>query len=258
MAEEQRQFYEQQYQSNEYASGIEQRDETEALLKFIETYDLQNKKVLEIGCGRGAFQHLVDDYVGIDLAASVASFLIKPFVAGLAEEIPFADRSFDAIWSIAVLEHGLHPERALQEIVRVLKPRGVAYLAPAWHCRSWAAEGYQVRPWSDFGLKGKIIKFSVPFRDVLWFRAACTMPVRMMREALFQWKRKRPMTFRYRKLKANYETFWTSDSDACNAMDPHEMLLWFLSRGLSTPSHGTLLARFLVRHGAIVVQKDQL
>ena len=258
MAEEQKRFYEQQYQSDEYAGGTENRDEAEALLKFIDTYGLQEKKALEIGCGRGAFQNLIEDYVGMDLASSAAQFLVKPFVAGSAEEIPFADGSFDAIWSIAVLEHVQQPEKALQEIVRVLKPGGVAYLAPAWHCRSWAAEGYQVRPWSDFGLKGKIIKFSIPLRDALWFRAACTFPVRLIREALHQLNPKRPMTFYYRKLKANYETFWLSDSDACNAMDPHEMLLWFLSRGFSTPSHSTLMARFLVRHDAIVVQKYKL
>src|SRR5262249_27912167 len=153
-----------------------------------------------------------------------AQFLVKPFVAGTAEDIPFADGSFDVIWSIAVLEHVQQPEKALQEIERVLKPGGVAYLAPAWHCRSWAAEGYQVRPWSDFGLRGKLVKFSIPLREAFWFRAACAFPVRLIREVFFQLRFKRPMTFHYRKLKANYETFWVSDSDACNAMDPHEML----------------------------------
>src|SRR5262249_48981294 len=166
-------------------------------------------------------------YVGMDVASSAASFFTKPFVVGSAEELPFADGSFDALWSITVLEHVQHPEKALQEVARVLKPGGVAYLAPAWHCRTWAAEGDQVRPWSDFGLRGKLIKLSIPLRDALWFRAASAIPLRVMREGLFQLNRKRPTTFHYRKLKANYHTYWTSDSDACSAMDPHEMLLWF-------------------------------
>lgn len=153
------------------------------------------------------------------------------------------------------MEHVPHPEKALEEVMRVLKPGGVAYLAPAWHCRPWAAEGYEVRPWSDFSWKGKLIKASIPLQNAFWFRAGYTLPVRIWREILFLIKGKRPLRFHYRALQANYETYWTADSDACNSMDPHEMLLWFQSRGWDTPSHPTWLSRFLVRHDAMIVQK---
>jgi SAM-dependent methyltransferase len=255
MSVSQKLFYNEQYQKDEYAVGVEDRAEQEALQAFVAAYDLSGKQVLEIGCGRGAFQHLVENWIGVDLAASVAPYLKKPFLAASAEALPFRDACFDGIWSVTVLEHVPRPETALEEIVRVLKPGGVAYLAPAWHCRPWAAAGYHVRPWSDFGWRGKLIKASIPLRDALWFRAACTLPLRLGRDLLFRLNSRKPTRFRYRQLEANYTTFWCSDSDACNAMDPHEMLLWFQSRGWKTPRHPNWWRRFLARHEAVIVQK---
>src|SRR3546814_11978920 len=40
-----------------------------------------------------------------------------------------------------------------------------------------------------------------------------------------------PTRLRYRRLTPNYEKYWMSDSDAVNAIDSHEAMLWFLSRG---------------------------
>jgi SAM-dependent methyltransferase len=45
-------------------------------------------------------------------------------VLGVGEELPFADMAFDAVISIAVLEHVRNPFRCADEIVRVLKPGG--------------------------------------------------------------------------------------------------------------------------------------
>lgn len=45
-------------------------------------------------------------------------------VLGVAEELPFKDNSFDAVLSIAVLEHVRDPFKAASEIVRVLKRGG--------------------------------------------------------------------------------------------------------------------------------------
>ncbi|GEM_PF-958311 len=257
MFSEEKQFYEQQYESDHYAKGIDGRVEKTALEKFINSYNLKNKKVLEIGCGRGAFQDLVHDWTGVDIASSTQKYIKKEFVVASADKLPFNSESFDAIWSITALEHVSNPEAALEEIVRVLKPGGVAYLAPAWHVRSWAGEGYEVRPWSDFKWKGKLVKVSIPFRNVFWVRALFTLPFRLLREFLFLFQKNIPTKFNYKKLKPNYEKYWCADSDACCSMDPHEMLLWFKSREWITPSHPSLLKRFLVRHDAIIVQKPK-
>jgi SAM-dependent methyltransferase len=223
----QKDFYNQQYNGHSYAGGVEGREEAAALEAFVKSYSLNNKRVLEIGCGRGAFQHLVQNWVGVDLASSIGRYIGKPFVAASAEALPFRKESVDSIWSITGLEHIPYPEKALEEIVRVFRLGGVAYLAPAWHCRPWAAQGYQVRPWSNLDWKGKLIKASIPLRNALWFRAVCTLPVRLWREVLFLLRGRKLLRFRYRPLKVNYEIFWCSDSDARSSMDPHEMLLWF-------------------------------
>lgn len=44
-----------------------------------------------------------------------------------AHELPFADNSFDAVVTTAVLEHVCRPETAVAEIERVLKPGGLVY-----------------------------------------------------------------------------------------------------------------------------------
>ena len=255
MAHIEKHFYEQQYQGSQYATGLESGEEAARLRRFVESYDLQDRLVLEIGCGRGAFQHISRKWMGVDLAFSARCNIVKPFVIASADALPFRDESVHGVWSITVLEHVPGVEAALSEISRVLKQRGVAYLAPAWHCRTWAAEGYQVRPWSDFDWRGKLVKISIPLRNALWVRALCALPLRVWRESLFFLKGKSPMQFRYGCLQANYEIFWGPDSDACNSMDPHEMLLWFRSRGWCTPSHRTWAQRFMVRNGPIIVQK---
>src|SRR4051794_9093060 len=42
----------------------------------------------------------------------------------LAEHLPFVENSFDAVLSVAVLEHVRNPLQAAAEMVRVLKPGG--------------------------------------------------------------------------------------------------------------------------------------
>jgi hypothetical protein len=60
---------------------------------------------------------------------------------------------------------------------------------------------------------------------------------------------------RYRKLAANYHVYWTSDSDACNSIDPHDAILWFLSHGFVCLSHPRHFSAFLVRNGALTFRK---
>lgn len=70
---------------------------------------------------------------------NVVNYEIVPYpttdVVGFAEDLPFADNSFDGVLSIAVLEHIKYPFKAAEEMARVLKPGGriavcAAFLQP--------------------------------------------------------------------------------------------------------------------------------
>ena len=96
-------------------------------------------KVLEIGCGLGTdgaqFAKAGADYTGIDLTEAAIELARSRFeISGLsgefrvadAENLDFADDSFDRVYSHGVLHHTPDTARAIREIHRVLKPGGRA------------------------------------------------------------------------------------------------------------------------------------
>jgi SAM-dependent methyltransferase len=142
--------------------------------------------------------------------------------------MPFPDNSFDGVWSIWVFEHVPNPEQTPQEARRVTRDKGVLFLLPKWDCTTWAAEGYEVRPYSDFDLFGKIIKASIPLRSSPPFRLMSIIPNRLVRSLVAPFG---PTRLHYRRLNPNYDKYWVADRDAVNSIDSHEALLWFLTRG---------------------------
>jgi SAM-dependent methyltransferase len=253
-----KEFYDREYSGDQYSpfERVEQHPLHNSLKSFLDTHDLLDRKVLEVGCGRGVFQDLVENYTGIDYSSTVGKYLHKTFVQGSATALPFEDESFDAAWTNWVFEHVPDPEKAFFEIRRVIKPGGVLYLAPAWFCRTWAADGYPVRPFSDFGLKGKLIKASILLRDSVLWRSMFVLPRRLAR-VVERLVNKKPSRLRYKKLNANFETFWMSDSDAVNSIDPFEAVMWFTSRGDTCLNYSSRFRRFLVRGGPILIRKAE-
>lgn len=196
--------------------------------QFAHAFGLMDKKALDIGAGRGYLQDVVKDYTALDISPSVRRFFHKPFVLASATLMPFSDNSYDTAWSIWVFEHVPNPEAALFEMRRVVKDGGLIYLVPAWDCRTWAADGYPVRPYSDFGFTGKLVKASIPVR--LYFGNLAKAPVRFVR--YLSWAIGGGTTrFHYQRLTPNYDHYWMPDSDAVNSLDRYEAALWFLSRG---------------------------
>lgn len=253
-----RTFYEKQYQGPRYAPARSWAEHSHgrSVQEFLDNCGRSHPRCLEIGCGRGALQNLVDDYTGIDLSRSAGGYLQKPFAMASATDLPFADSSFDVVWTVNVLEHVPDPERALNELRRVVRDKGRIYLAAAWQCRPWAADGYAVRPYRDFTLKGKLIKLSIPLRESVAFRAAFVMPRRAVR--FTRWRlAKEPTEFRYDPLLPNYEDYWVSDSDATNSMDPYDAILWFISRGDTCLNYPTHLKQIMVRTGKLLFEVNK-
>jgi SAM-dependent methyltransferase len=209
------------------AAAVAQRIDVQ-ITEFVKKWNLTDKAVLEIGSGRGNLQDMVDNYTGLDISPNVRRFYHKKFVLGSATALPFTDDSFDALWSVWVLEHVPNPEQALREARRVTRNNGLMFFLPAWNVASWNAEGYEVRPYSDLGLGGALIKLTIPLRSSRLFLAASLWPVRLMRGYVV---RQGPTRLRYRRLMPNYKHYWVADSDAVNSIDSYELILWFTSRG---------------------------
>ena len=96
-------------------------------------------KVLEIGCGLGTdgaqFAEAGADYTGVDLTEAAVELarrrfelfdLPGTFQTADAENLSFPAESFDLVYSHGVLHHTPETGKAIQEIHRVLRPRGRA------------------------------------------------------------------------------------------------------------------------------------
>jgi SAM-dependent methyltransferase len=96
--------------------------------------DLAGKLVLDVGCGMGRFAEVATRWgahvVGIDLslAAEVAAQNLAERNAAIFQadvfQLPFAEGSFDFIYSIGVLHHTPDCERAVKVLPKLLKPGG--------------------------------------------------------------------------------------------------------------------------------------
>ena len=91
---------------------------------------LPRGRVVDVGCGVGHSYRLLAPRrtVGVDVEAAVLAGQERPTVAADMRSLPFGDGEFDAAIAVHSIEHVPDPERALGELVRVLRPSGVAVL----------------------------------------------------------------------------------------------------------------------------------
>ena len=228
-----------------------------SVARFIEEQDLHDARVLEVGAGSGQLQDMVEDYTGLDIAGSARRYFHKPFVEGSATDLPFPDNEFDSVWTIWTLEHVPDPQKALEELRRVVKPGGYLYVHPAWLCAPWGPAGYEVRPYSDFDWKGKLAKWSLNVRANGWFRLSYLFPIRMLRRLYWEWTQE-PTVLRYTALTPNFQNYWVADSDAVASIDSYEGMLWFLSRGdecINCPEG--FLESISLGHGPLIVRVNK-
>jgi len=112
---------------------------------IIDSYTTSKTKILDVGCGHGDFLKSVHDKTihsyGLDpdKDALVKNTFIKNKKVGVVEKLPFESNFFDLVVSAWVLEHLPDPQKAFQEIFRVLKPGGkVVFLTPnVWNYNVW-------------------------------------------------------------------------------------------------------------------------
>jgi len=106
--------------------------------QLVRAHDLQNKDILEIGCGRGGGLAFLTKLLqplsatGIDLDPTAVEFCNKhwskpglSFIQGNAQQIPLPDNSFDVIINVESSHRYENLNLFLNEVRRLLRPEGV-------------------------------------------------------------------------------------------------------------------------------------
>jgi ubiquinone/menaquinone biosynthesis C-methylase UbiE len=130
-------------------------------------------RILDCGVGNGSLSVALDniltgpvEYHGIDTSAEMlVQASSKMRHAGLRAHLkqadilslPYDDQSFDVVMAAHVLEHLPEPQRALTEMVRVLRPGGMVFVCVTRHSlfgalvqllwRTWAITEHQGVAW---------------------------------------------------------------------------------------------------------------
>ena len=108
-----------------------------SILPVFDTYLPKRARILEAGCGFGAWIHHLNQQgfraVGVDLNAQLLSGgdrTLVPMCRNDVLKLCFADGTFDGYLSLGVVEHFPEgPHRPLAEALRVLKPGGIAFIS---------------------------------------------------------------------------------------------------------------------------------
>lgn len=135
-------FWDEQWDKEELLKNITSGNTYHFLKKTTTTYVPVGGRILEGGCGTGQVVYAMDTWgykaQGVDYAAKTVQTVNElvpdlQITLGDVRNLDFPDSTFDAYWSLGVIEHfwnGFEP--ITKEAARVLKPGGYLFLTFPW------------------------------------------------------------------------------------------------------------------------------
>lgn len=167
---------------------LDRESEDESAVTFrektgIDPIDLRGKRVLDVGCGMGRFAEVCArsgaQVIGVDLSAAV-----EPAAENLREfpdcrivqadifDLPFAEETFDVIYSIGVLHHTPDTKEAFLRLPRLLAPGGqIAIWVYSAERQDLLASGLKytyrrITPMLDHKLLLKLSRAAIPLYSI--------------------------------------------------------------------------------------------
>src|SRR5215475_1269520 len=118
--------------------------------------DLAGASVLDVGGGPGYFRRAFEaagaTYWALDADVgelSAAGEVGPGTVIGDGMQLPFRDEAVDVCYSSNVLEHVSEPWRMADELLRVTRPGGIAFISCTVWWGPWG--GHETAPWHYLG-----------------------------------------------------------------------------------------------------------
>ncbi len=139
------------------------------VLKHVKSRD----RVLDVGCGGGILAYLLNQrkvkVCGIDISKNSIEHCKKympnlEFKESSIYSIPY-NEEFDVVASNQLLEHLKEPERAIKEMIRVLKPGGTLLITvPIGHQLDLSRDVGHVQHWDFYQIMDLFKKFGDDFK----------------------------------------------------------------------------------------------
>lgn len=128
-------------------------------------------KILDIGCGTGAFSLLFkpENYTGIEISPKKVAYCQQKFpnytfLQMSGTQLNFPDNCFDVILVLGVFHHihDTHATKMLEEIKRVLKPRGTALVIEP----TLSSTSSRLNRYMQFIDKGEFIRYDEQYQNL--------------------------------------------------------------------------------------------